>query len=60
MITKEAVLQLIRDFPDDVTLPEIIAELHFLEKVDQSLRELDAGMGVPHDQVCGRLRKWLP
>jgi predicted transcriptional regulator len=57
--TKDAILELIRKLPDDVTLADIMAELYFRQKVDQGLSELDAGKGVPHEQARERLQKWL-
>jgi predicted transcriptional regulator len=57
--TKDAVLEMIRKLPDNVTLADIMAELYFRQKVDQGLAELDAGKGVPHDQAREQLQKWL-
>ena len=57
--TKEQVLDMIRGLPDDVTLDDIMAELHFRAKVDAGLRELDEGKGIPHEDVERRLAKWL-
>jgi hypothetical protein len=59
MSTKESVIELIRRLPDDVSLADIMAELYFRQKVDQGLRELDEGKGIPHDQARDRLQKWL-
>lgn len=59
MSTKEAILELIRKLPDDVTLADIMAELYFRQKVDHGLAELDAGKGIPHEQARERLQKWL-
>ena len=59
MSTKEAVLELIRKLPDDVTVPDIMAELYARQKIDEGLRQLDAGQGVPHDEAMKRLAKWL-
>jgi hypothetical protein len=59
MTTKEAILEMIRKLPDNVTVADVMAELYFRQKVDQGLRELDEGKGVPHDQAGVRLQKWL-
>ena len=56
---KENVIKMIRRMPDDVSLADIMAELYFRQKVDEGLRELDEGKGIPHDQVKERMRKWL-
>ena len=59
MIMKETILEMIRKLPDDVTLADVMAELYFRQKVDQGLRELDEGKGIPHEQARERLQKWL-
>ena len=59
MSTKDAVLEMIRKLPDDVTVPDIMAEQYVRQQVDEGLRQLDAGQGVPHDEVKERLGKWL-
>jgi predicted transcriptional regulator len=45
--------------PEDATLPEILSALQFHLRIDQGLRELEAGRGIPHEQVRARLQKWL-
>lgn len=59
MTVKEAVLEMIRNLPDNVTVDDIMAELYFRQKVDQGLRELDEGKAVPHNQAREQLKKWL-
>jgi predicted transcriptional regulator len=59
MSTKEAVLEMIQRMPDDTTIPDIMAELYFRQKVDEGLRQLDAGEGLPHDEAKKRLSRWL-
>jgi len=57
--TKDEIHEIIRRLPDDVTLPEIISALQLHLKVDQGLREIEAGRGLPHEQARARLQKWL-
>jgi len=57
--TKDAVLELIRRLPENVSLPEIMAELYFKQKVDAGLRELDEGRGISHEQAREQMKKWL-
>jgi hypothetical protein len=59
MTTKDAILEMIRKLPDNVTVEDVMAELYFRQKVDRGLRELDEGKGIPHDQARDRLQKWL-
>ena len=56
---KEEVIQMIEKMPDDAGIADIMAELYFRQKVDEGLRELDEGNGIPHEQVRERLAKWL-
>ena len=52
---REKVLQALQDLPEDATLDDAIERLIFLAKVDAGLAELDAGQGIPHDEVRRRL-----
>ena len=56
---KEQVLDMVRALPDDATIDDIMAELYFRIQVDSGLSELDAGRGIPHEEVQRRLAKWL-
>ena len=56
---KDEVISMIQQMPESTSLADIMAELYFRQKVDAGLRELDEGKGIPHEQVKGRLEKWL-
>jgi hypothetical protein len=62
MSTKETVIELIIRLPDDVSVPDIMAELYFRQKVDEGLHELDAGQGVSHEEAIGIMAQliWSP
>jgi predicted transcriptional regulator len=57
--TKEEVLKMIEQLPDEASVADIMAELYFRQKVDAGLQELDQGKGIPHEQVEERLKEWL-
>ena len=59
MNTKEAVIELIRKLPDDATLADIMEELYVRQKIDEGLRQLDAGEGIDHDAAKAKLSRWL-
>jgi UDP-N-acetylglucosamine 1-carboxyvinyltransferase len=40
-------------------VPHVVSELCFRQKVDEGLRQLDAGEGIDHDEAKRRLGKWL-
>ncbi len=56
---KEAVVNMVEGLPDNVTLDDIMAEIHFKSQVDAGLKELDGGLGIPHEEVERRMAKWL-
>ena len=57
--TKQAVIEMIERLPDDASVEDIMAELYFRQKVDEGLRQLDAGEGMDHEEAKRRLGKWL-
>ena len=52
---RERILQALEDLPQDATFDDAIERLVFLAKIDSGLAELDAGKGVPHDEVKRQL-----
>ena len=56
---KQRVIQMIQSLPEDVTVDDIIAELYFKLQVDDGLKELDEGKGIPHEEIEQRMSKWL-
>ena len=59
MTIKEEVISMIQQLPDSCNVEDIMAELYFRQKVDIGLQQLDDGKGIPHDDVKGRMNKWL-
>jgi len=52
---KERVLDAVRDLPDDATVEDVIERLYFLAKVDEGLRQADAGQTVSHEEARRRI-----
>lgn len=59
MSPKDAIIEMIREMPDDASVSDVMAELYVRRKIERGLAELDADMGVPHDEAKRRLAKWL-
>ncbi|HUF08108.1 MAG TPA: hypothetical protein VMO47_02225 [Rhodothermales bacterium] len=53
--TRDRILQALEDLPQNATIDDAIERLVFLARVDAGLAELDAGRGIPHDEVVRRL-----
>ncbi|MEQ8331409.1 MAG: hypothetical protein RH859_13200 [Longimicrobiales bacterium] len=52
---KERVLGAIRALPDDATLEDAMERLYFLAKVEEGLRQADAGETLSHDEARAHL-----
>ncbi len=59
MTTKERVLQVVQNLPDDASVEEVMERLLLLAKIDRGLAQADAGQTIPHAQVKERMAKWL-
>jgi predicted transcriptional regulator len=55
MTEKQRALEAVEGLPDDATVEDAIERLCFIAKVKRGISELDAGQGVPHDEVKRRV-----
>ena len=53
--TRDRIVEALKDLPEDATRQDAIARLVFLARIDIGLAELDAGKGIPHNEVKRRL-----
>lgn len=51
---KERLLDAVRDLPDDASVEDAMERLYFLAKIEEGLRQADAGETVSHEEA-GRL-----
>jgi len=57
---KQQVKDLLNKLPDDCTIDDVLYHLYVMRSVNQGLAEIQAGKGIPHEQVVQELRrKWL-
>ncbi len=52
---RDRILEALKDLPADATYDDAIERIVFLAKVEEGLAQLDAGDGIPHDEVKRRL-----
>jgi predicted transcriptional regulator len=52
---RDQIKHVLDELPPDATFEDAIERLVFLAKIDAGLAELDAGRGVPHEEVKRRL-----
>jgi predicted transcriptional regulator len=54
-ITRERMIEAIRELPEDASVDDAIERLVFLAKIEEGLAQLDRGEGIPHAEVKRRL-----
>ncbi len=54
-ITRERMIEAIRELPENASVDDAIERLVFLAKIEEGLAQLDRGEGIPHDEVKRRL-----
>ena len=52
---KERVIEAVRDLPEDATVEDAMERLYFLAKVEEGLRQAEAGQTVSHDEARRRI-----
>ena len=55
---KDKVLRAVRDLPADATYEDAMERLYVLYKVEQGLRQLEEGQGIPHEEAKRRIKTW--
>lgn len=51
---KQRAIDAIKSLPDQATIEDAIERLCFIAKIEEGLRQSDAGQLVPHDEVKKR------
>jgi predicted transcriptional regulator len=59
MTTKEKVLQVVSNLPDDASIEDAMDRLLFLAKIERGLQQADAGQTIAHSEVKEKMAKWL-
>ena len=52
---RKRVLEAVQDLPDDATIEDVMERLYFLAKVDEGLRQAEAGETVSHEEAGRRI-----
>ena len=59
MTTKDRVLQVVQELPEDSSIEDVMERLLFMAKVERGIQQADAGRTIPHAQVREKMAKWL-
>jgi predicted transcriptional regulator len=52
---RERAMEAIRDLPEDATVEHVMERLYFLAKVEEGLRQADAGQTISHEEARRRV-----
>lgn len=58
-MTKEAVRNVLKKFPNEFTLEELMERLIVIEKIDEGLKDSEAGNLISHKDLKKDVKKWL-
>ena len=58
MSTKEEVIKIIKELPDNATIEDIMHQLYVRAKIEAGLKELNEGKGIPHEEAMEKVSKW--
>jgi predicted transcriptional regulator len=53
---KERAIDAVKSLPDQATIADVIEHLCFIAKIEEGLRQSEAGRVVPHNEVKTRFR----
>ncbi len=59
MITKEKLKSYINDFPDEMSIEEVIEKLIFIDKLETRIRESENNEVMDEDEVKDEIEKWF-
>jgi hypothetical protein len=54
-LTRERMIEAIRELPEDASVDDAIERLVFLAKIEEGLEQLDGDQGISHQEVRRRL-----
>ena len=57
--TKENILAVIKNLPNDATYDDVMEALYVNHKIDIGIEQLENGNSLSMDQLRERLKKWL-
>lgn len=59
MTTKQTAIETLKCLPEDATWEDVQERINFIAGVRMGLQELDAGKGIPQQEVREEFAQWL-
>jgi hypothetical protein len=59
MLTREKLIETIRQLPPTFSLDEVIDKIYLLEKIENGIQQSQKGHVIPDEKLDEKLPKWL-
>ena len=59
MSTKEQVIKVIEELPQDASIEDAMEKLYVLYKIEKGIKQADQGKKVSHEEAKKRMKEWL-
>jgi hypothetical protein len=59
MQTKQQILKVIQELPDNATVGDALDQLYLLYKIEEGIKQADSGQTITQAEARERLSKWL-
>ncbi len=56
---KENIIEMIKGFPNDISMEDIIEAIYVRQKIEKGLKDSEEGNLFTHEEAKERLAKWL-
>jgi len=59
MTLKEKMIETVQRLPENASIEDAVEQLILLSKIEKGIEQADDGLTMPHDEIKGRMAKWL-
>jgi len=59
MLTRENVIDYIKQLPEQFSLDELMEKLLFIYKIETAMEQSKEGQVTPHEKIKEKYKKWL-
>jgi len=56
--TKAEIIASLQKLPEDATFDDAMERLEFLSGIEIARMQLDAGLGIPHEEIVREMAEW--
>jgi predicted transcriptional regulator len=57
-MTKEAIIKVVNDLPNDFDMEELLDKLIFMAKVEKGMQQIEEGKVISHDEMKKKIKSW--